>query len=48
LARRLHEIGWAETKGSIAAKIARGGFTASFFVAVMTVIGKEIVNITEV
>jgi len=48
LAQRLAEIGWTETKGSIAAKIARGGFTASFFVAVMKAIGRENVNLADV
>ena len=47
LAERLHEIGWHETKGSIAAKIARGGFPAAFFVAVMKVIGRENVNLAD-
>ena len=48
LAARLHEMDWHETKGSIAAKIARGGFTASFFVAVMRAIGRENVNLADV
>ena len=47
LAGRLSEIGWTETKSSIAAKISRGGFPASFFVAVMKVIGRENVNLGE-
>ncbi len=47
LAHRLHEIGWHETKGSIAAKIARGGFPAAFFVAVMKAIGRENVNLSD-
>jgi hypothetical protein len=48
LAHRLGEMGWTETKGSIAAKIARGGFTASFFVAVMKAIGRERINLSDV
>ena len=48
LAQRLSEIGWTETKSSIAAKISRGGFPASFLVAVMKVIGRQTVNLEEV
>jgi hypothetical protein len=48
LAQRLAEMGWPETKGSIAAKLSRGGFTASFFVAVMKAIGRESVNLADV
>ena len=48
LAQRLSEIGWTETKSSIAAKISRGGFPAAFFVAVLKVIGRENVNLADV
>jgi uncharacterized protein DUF6471 len=47
LAQRLSEIGWPETKSSIAAKISRGGFPAAFFIAVMKVIGRQTVNLEE-
>ena len=47
LAARLHEMGWRETKGSIAAKISRGAFPAAFFVAVMKAIGRENVNLAD-
>jgi hypothetical protein len=47
LARRLEAIGWHETKGSIAAKISRGGFPAAFFVAALKAIGRENVNLTD-
>ena len=45
LAERLKEHGLEETKGSIAAKISRGAFPATFFIAVMKVIGREQVNL---
>jgi hypothetical protein len=48
LAHRLSEIGWKETKGSIAAKISRGGFPAAFFVAAMKALGRENVNLADV
>jgi hypothetical protein len=47
LAERLREHGLEETKGSIAAKISRGAFPATFFIAVMKVIGREQVNLGE-
>lgn len=48
LAQRLEGMGWKETKGSIAAKISRGGFPAAFFVAAMKAIGRENVNLADV
>ena len=48
LAEKLREYGLTETKGSIAAKINRGAFAATFFVAVMKAIGRETVNLEEV
>jgi hypothetical protein len=48
LAERLREHGLEETKGSIAAKISRGAFPATFFIAVMKAIGREQVNLGEV
>ncbi len=48
LAERLREHGLEETKGSIAAKISRGAFPATFFIAVMKAIGRENVNLSEV
>jgi hypothetical protein len=47
LAERLREHGLTETKGSIAAKINRGSFPATFFVAVMKAIGRENVNLSD-
>jgi hypothetical protein len=48
LAERLRDHGLAETKGSIAAKISRGAFPATFFIAVMKAIGRENVNLADV
>ena len=38
LARRLNEHGMEETEGSIGAKLARGTFAVTFFLAVLTVL----------
>src|SRR6266513_2786752 len=48
LADRLREMGHNETKISVANKINRGTFPATFFVAVMRAIGRENVNLAEV
>jgi hypothetical protein len=48
LARRLREMGYEETKVSVANKLSRGTFPATFFVAVMKAIGREQVNLAEV
>jgi hypothetical protein len=48
LADRLREHGLGETKGSIAAKISRGAFPATFFIAVMKAIGREKVDLADV
>jgi hypothetical protein len=48
LAGRLREMGLEETKVSIASKLSRGGFGATFFIATMKAIGRETVNISEV
>jgi Domain of unknown function (DUF6471) len=45
---RLREMGLEETKVSIASKLSRGGFGATFFIATMKAIGRETVNISEV
>jgi hypothetical protein len=47
LARRLREMGHEETKVSVANKLSRGTFPATFFVAVMKVIGRETVNLAD-
>ena len=48
LAERLRDHGLEETKGSIAAKISRGAFPATFFIAVMKAIGREQLNLSDV
>jgi hypothetical protein len=48
LAERLRDHGLEETKGSIAAKISRGAFPATFFIAVMKAIGRDQINLADV
>jgi Domain of unknown function (DUF6471) len=48
LANRLRAMGLQETKVSIASKISRAGFSASFFLATMKAIGRQMVNIEDV
>jgi hypothetical protein len=45
LARRLKEHGLEETEASITAKLNRGTFAATFFLATMKAIGRETVNL---
>jgi hypothetical protein len=48
LARRLKDHGLEETEASITAKLNRGTFAATFFLATMKAIGRENVNLSEV
>ena len=48
LARRLKDQGLEETEGSITAKLNRGTFAATFFLATMKAIGREQVNLADV
>ncbi len=48
LAARLAKHGMTETKASIANKLARGAFTATFFLAALTEIGCQVVRLEEV
>jgi uncharacterized protein DUF6471 len=48
LAQRLHDMGHNETKVSVANKLSRGTFPATFFVAVMRAIGRQSVNIEDI
>jgi 3-mercaptopyruvate sulfurtransferase SseA len=48
LARRLHEMGIKETKGSVTVKVNRGAFPAWFFFAAMKAIGVEQVRLEDV
>jgi hypothetical protein len=47
LARRLKEHGLEETEASITAKINRGTFAATFFLATMKALRKESVNLAD-
>lgn len=47
LARRLREHGLEETEASITAKLNRGTFAATFFLATMKAIGRETVNLAD-
>ena len=48
LAAKLREMGHDETKISVANKVNRGTFPATFFVAVMRAIGREQVDLADV
>ena len=48
LARRLKEHGLEETEASITAKLNRGTFAATFFLASMKAIGQQTVNLEEI
>jgi hypothetical protein len=47
LANRLRAMGLQETKVSIASKLSRAGFSASFFLATMKAIGRKHVNLAD-
>lgn len=48
LARRLKKHGLTETEASITNKLARGTFSATFFLAVLRAIGVEQVHLEDV
>ncbi len=48
LATRLTEMGMPETKASVSNKISRGGFPASFFLAAMKAIGRDVIRLDDV
>ena len=48
LADRLKQMGLEESEASVANKLSRGTFPATFFVAVMKAIGREQVNLADV
>jgi Domain of unknown function (DUF6471) len=47
LAARLSAMGMPETKASVSNKISRGGFPASFFLAAMKAIGRNVVRMDD-
>lgn len=48
LARRLKEHGLEETEASITAKLNRGTFAATFFLATMLAIGKDTIPLGDI
>jgi Domain of unknown function (DUF6471) len=48
LARRLNEHGLQETEDSISAKLARGSFAVTFFLAVLAVLELEGVRLEDI
>ena len=48
LAERLKEHGLSETRDSIAAKLRRGTFPATFLLAVMAAIGRQSVSLGDI
>ncbi len=48
LAQRLKEHGLEETEASITAKLNRGTFAATFFLATMKAIGRQTVDIEDI
>jgi uncharacterized protein DUF6471 len=48
LAAKLRDMGHDETKISVANKVNRGTFPATFFVALMRAIGRQTVNLEDV
>ena len=45
LADKLNGRGWTESQASVASKLSRGAFTATFFLAVLAEIGVEVVRL---
>jgi hypothetical protein len=48
LARRLRDHGLEETEASITAKLNRGTFAATFFLAAMLAIGKDAISLGDI
>jgi hypothetical protein len=48
LAERLKEHGLSETRNSIAAKLKRGTFPATFLIAVLAAIEMEAINLADI
>lgn len=48
LAARLNKKGWGETKASIANKLSRGAFTATFFLAALSEIGCQNIRLEDI
>jgi hypothetical protein len=48
LAAKLREMGFEETRVSVANKLSRGTFSATFLIAVMRAVGREHQNLADV
>lgn len=48
LAQRMTALGLEETKASVASKLSRGGFGATFFLAALKAIGVEQVRVLDI
>ncbi len=48
LADKLNRKGWEESQASIASKISRGAFTATFFLAALAEIGCEMIRLEDI
>lgn len=48
LARRLSDMGMPETKASIASKVSRGTFPATFLIATLKAIGCQAIRLEDV
>lgn len=48
LALKLNEHGMEETEGSVGAKLARGTFSVTFFLAALTVLGIAAVTLADI
>ena len=48
LADKLNAKGWTESQASVASKLSRGAFTATFFLAALAEIGVEVVRLGEI
>jgi hypothetical protein len=47
LAQRMTQMGLEETKVSVASKLSRGGFGATFFLTAMKAINKDVVRLDD-
>ena len=48
LAEKLNERGWTESQASVASKLSRGAFTATFFLAALAEIGVEVIRLESI
>jgi Domain of unknown function (DUF6471) len=48
LATRLQDFGFRETKASIASKLSRGSFSATFLIAALKAIGRDTIPLSDI